>query len=165
MDRKVVLFFLLALFGGTALIAQQRFPSVQVYSLDGKAVDIGHYARNDRPTVISLWATWCSPCKKELNAIAEMYEDWQEDYGVELLAISIDDQRALAKVAPMAQNNEWPYTILLDTDGALMQALGVQAIPYTILIDQQGNIAYSHSGYAPGDELELEDQIKLIARN
>ena len=39
--------------------------------------------RNDTTYVINFWATWCSPCKKELDAIADYYEEWQEMYGLE----------------------------------------------------------------------------------
>lgn len=141
---------------------QKGLPSVEVKTLDGQSVDIQQYAANGKITVISFWATWCSPCKKELDAIAELYDEWQKEYDMELVAITMDTQRALAKVKPMVESKGWPFIILSDANQALRNSLNFQAIPQTFLLDQEGNIVYSHSGYVPGDEYELEEKIKAL---
>jgi len=146
-----------------SLYAQSEMPSIDVKTLDGQTINIQDYAENGKITIISFWATWCSPCKKELDAIADMYEDWQEDYDVELLAITIDTQRALAKVPGMVESKGWEYTILSDSNQKLQQALNFQTVPQTFVLDATGAISYSHSGYLPGDEYELEDVIKELA--
>ncbi|MEL6989300.1 MAG: TlpA disulfide reductase family protein, partial [Bacteroidota bacterium] len=125
---------------------------------------IQKYGENDKITVISFWATWCLPCKKELDAIAEIYPEWQEDYDMELVAITIDNARGLSKVKPMVEEKGWEFEILSDAGENLKRALNFQTIPQTFLINQKGEIVYSHSGYAPGDEFELEDKIKKLAK-
>ena len=45
----------------------------------------------------------------------------------------------------------------------MMRSLNFQTIPQTYLLDKQGNIVYTHSGYAPGDEYELEEHIAEVA--
>lgn len=147
----------------TAAAQPKALPSVEVRTLDGKPVDIKTLAVTGKPTVLSFWATWCAPCKKELDAIAEVYDTWQTEYGVQLLAVTIDDQRAFAKVAPMVASKRWPFTVLSDVNQQLKNALNFQSIPQTFLLDREGNIVYAHTGYVPGDELELEDQIKRVA--
>ena len=143
---------------------QKSLPSAEVKTLDGQSVDIQEYARNGKITVISFWATWCSPCKKELDAIADLYEGWQEEYDMELVAITMDTQRALAKVKPMVESKGWPFTILSDANQVLRNSLNFQTIPQTFLLDQQGNIVFTHSGYVPGDEYELEEKIKALVK-
>ena len=162
-----LLLVLLAFCISTAVYGQEEkqktLPSVEVKTLDGKTIDIQDFANNEKITVLSFWATWCSPCKKELDAIADVYPDWQEEYDAELVAITIDTQRALAKVKPMVESKGWEYTILSDANQKLQQALNFQTIPQTFLLDKDGNIIYSHSGYVPGDEYELEDKIKAAS--
>lgn len=134
-------------------------PSIDVKTLDGKTVNIQDYIEKDKITVISFWATWCSPCKRELDAIMEVYPDWQEEYNVNLLAVTIDDARSLAKVPAMVETKGWEYTVLADVKRELQKALNFQTVPQTFLIDKNGQIIYSHAGYSPGDEFELEDKI------
>ncbi len=138
-------------------------PSVDVKTLDGKTVNIKDYISKDKITVMSFWATWCSPCKRELDAIMDVYPDWQEEYDVELLAITIDDARSLAKVPAMIETKGWEYTVLADVKRELQKSLNFQTVPQTFLIDKNGEIVYTHSGYNPGDEFELEDEIKKLA--
>lgn len=146
-------------------VGQQTLPSVNLKTLDGQAVDLKDYAQEGQVLVISVWATWCAPCKKELDAIADLYPEWQSKYNVELLAITIDTQRQLAKVKPMIATKGWEYTFLSDANNQLRTVMGVQSIPQTFLVDQSGKIVYSHTGYSPGDEYELENQIKLLNDN
>lgn len=146
------------------LSAQQTLPSVEVKTLDGEVVNIQDFGKNGKITVISFWATWCSPCKRELDAIAEIYEDWQADYDMELVAISTDDARQLAKVKPLVDSKRWEYVILSDSQQQLQRAMNFQTIPMTFLLDAEGNIVYSHNGYSPGDEYELEDKIKALRK-
>lgn len=154
----------LLLFLAQLAFGQKSLPSVEVKTLDGQTMNIQEFGKNGKITVISFWATWCSPCKKELDAIANLYEEWQEAYDMELVAITIDTQRALAKVKPMVESSGWPYIILSDVNQQLRNSLNFQTIPQTFLLDKDGNIVYSHSGYVPGDEYELENKIKELVK-
>lgn len=164
MKLQTILVLSLFLCFGFFASAQKSVPSAEIKTLDGKTVNLQEYANNGKITVFSLWATWCSPCKKELDAIAEIYPDWQEEYDMELVAITIDTQRALAKVKPMVLAKGWEYIILSDANNVLRNALQFQSIPQTYLVDQSGNIVYSHTGYVPGDEYELEEQMKMLRK-
>ncbi|MEE9438011.1 MAG: TlpA disulfide reductase family protein [Saprospiraceae bacterium] len=135
------------------------FPSVNIKTLDGKTVNIQDFVGNGKITVVSFWATWCSPCKRELDAIAEVYPDWIENYDIDFLAITIDDARGVAKVPAMVVAKGWEYTVLSDSKQELQRALNFQTVPQTYLLNAAGEIIYTHSGYSPGDEYELEEKI------
>lgn len=147
----------------TAFVAvEKKIPSVELKTLEGRTVNIQDYVGKGKPVVVSFWASWCHPCKKELDAISEVYPDWQEEYGVEIVAITIDNARGMAKVPGIVSSKGWEYTVLSDSKQTLQQALNFQTIPQTFLVDGKGNIVYSHNGYNPGDEFELEDRIKEV---
>jgi len=162
------LILLLALFSVTSFATAQNsvkktLPDVSIKNLDGESVNIQKYAQDGKITVISFWATWCHPCKRELDAIADLYPEWQEEYDVELVAITIDDARRMRKVKPMVETKGWEYTVLSDVNEDLKRSLNFQTVPMTFLLDQEGNIVYEHNSYTPGDEYELEDKIKALA--
>ncbi len=144
--------------------SQALMPSANLKTLDGSTVNIQDYVGQGKITVVNFWATWCTPCKKELDAIAEYYPDWQEDYDVEFLAITIDNARGLAKVPATVTSKGWEYTILSDANEELKRALNFQTIPQTFILDKEGKIVWDHNGYTPGDEYELEDQIAKLTK-
>lgn len=166
MKKKLLRIFVAFAILGCAhsLQAQKSIPSVEVKTLDGKTVDIQEITKTGKIIVLSFWATWCKPCQLELDAMSYLYEDWKEQYNVEIVAVTIDTQRALAKVRPIVETKGWEYTILSDANQQLKNALNFQTIPQTFLLDTAGNIVYEHSGYVPGDEYELEKKIQEIGK-
>lgn len=140
------------------------FPHINIKTLDGKTINTQDLLKDGKITVVSFWATWCSPCKRELDLINEVYADWVEQYDMQLLAITIDDARGLTKVPSMVNSKGWEFTVLADSKQELQQALSFQTVPQTYLLNQKGEIVYAHSGYNPGDEVELEEKIAELAK-
>jgi len=101
MNKQILLSILAIVLFSTISFAQNRaLPNKEVRTLDGSNFNITDLGNNGNPIIISFWATWCKPCKKELNNIAEVYEEWQDETSVKLVAISIDDTRSMMRVAP-----------------------------------------------------------------
>ena len=114
--------------------------------------------------IISLWATWCKPCIAELLAIADEYEDWVEETGVKLYAISIDDAKTSSRVAPFVKGKGWEYTVLLDVNSDFKRAMNVNDVPYMCILNGNGEIVWQHTSYAPGSEEEVHEIIKSLVK-
>tara|TARA_B100001250_G_C19797984_1_gene789688 strand:- start:22 stop:528 length:507 start_codon:yes stop_codon:yes gene_type:complete len=142
--------------------SKKRLPSIDIKDMNGKTVDISKLGFKG-PMVVSFWALWCTPCKKELNTINELYEDWQEETGVTLVAVSIDDSKTKNNVPMYVNGKGWEYLVLMDSNGDLKRAMGVNNVPHTFLVNSEGEIVYSHNNYAPGDEDVLYDEILKIS--
>lgn len=140
-------------------IFQNTIPRVDLKDINGKTVNTASIENSGNPIIISFWATWCSPCKKELNTIHDEFEDWVAETGVKLIAVSVDDERTKSRVAPYVDSKGWEYDILLDPNGEFKRAMGVNNVPHTFVIDGKGEIVYSHNNYAPGDEEKLYEVI------
>ncbi len=140
-------------------------PDVNLKDMNGNDINISEYGTNGKITIISFWATWCKPCIKELKNVNALLEEWQEEYDVELVAVSVDDSRNSVKVKPMVNALNWDFDILMDPNGDLQRAMNVANPPVTFLIDQKGNIVYTHTGYVEGDEYDLEDHIKELSEH
>lgn len=137
----------------------KSLPSVNVKTLEGDQFNFKNIDNDNNPIIISFWATWCKPCTKELNNIAEVYEDWQDETNVKLVAVSIDDRRSQSKVAPYVNSSGWEYEIYIDSNSDLKRAMGVSTVPHTFLLDKNKQIIWQHRGYVEGDEYELFDEI------
>ena len=145
-----------------ALGVRAALPGVQLKDLSGKPVNTAKLTNNGKPMIISFWATWCKPCIRELKAIHELYPDWQDETGVRIIIVSIDDAQNAQKVKPMVDGMGWEYDVLLDPNGDFKRAMNVQSVPHVFVLDGKGNIVHNHSGYTDGAETELYDIIKNL---
>jgi len=155
MNKKKYLFIL---FLGLFTQAQSPLPSIELKTLSGQFINTNQIAQENQLMIISLWATWCVPCKNELDAVAEVYEDWVSETDVKYFAISIDDSRTSKRIKPMVDGKGWEFEILLDENSELKRAFGVSTVPYTVIV-KNGLMVYKHTGYTPGYEDELYEQI------
>jgi thiol-disulfide isomerase/thioredoxin len=157
--KKIV--YLLVFSLNFMLFAQQQLPNTSLKTLSGANTTLSEIAAENELIVVSLWATWCVPCKNELDAVADVYDDWVSETGVKYFAVSIDDSRTAKRVKPMINGKGWEFEILLDENSDLKRAFGVSTVPYTVII-KSGEIVYKHTGYTSGFEDELYDRIVAL---
>ena len=144
--------------------ANAQLPKVSLKDINGKSVVTDTLSNNGKPFIIDFFATWCKPCNRELDAISEVYDDWKEETGVKIIAISIDQAQNINKVKPLVDNHGWEYEVLLDPNSELKKALGIQTIPYVLIVDGKGKIVYRHNGYTDGAEAELIEKVRELLK-
>jgi cytochrome c biogenesis protein CcmG, thiol:disulfide interchange protein DsbE len=142
----------------------QTLPSVDLKTLDGKTFNTKDIVNDGKPIIISLWATWCKPCVAELMAISDVYDEWVEETGVKMYAISIDDSKTSARVAPFVNGKGWEFVVLQDQNWDLKRALNIVDIPFLCILNGKGEIVWQHTSYAPGSENEVFEIVKKIVK-
>jgi len=146
----------------TEATSSSGIPNVDIQNLNFSHFNTGDIENDGSPIIISFWATWCAPCKRELNTIADVYEDWQDETNVKLIAISIDDTRNINKVAPYVNGQAWDYEVYIDPNSDFARAMNVNNVPHTFLLDGNRQIVYQHNSYSPGDEEKLYEKVKAL---
>jgi len=141
-----------------------KIPAATLKKLDGSKVNSSTFSNDGKPIIISFWATWCKPCKKELDNIAEEWDEWTKETGVKLIAISIDDTRSSGKVVTDVKTKGWKYEVYLDENQDFKRAMNVNNVPHTFLVDGSGKIVWSHNSYTEGDEDKLYENVKKLAK-
>jgi len=139
-------------------------PKVDVKTMDGRMVITSTFQNDGKPMVISFWATWCKPCIHELTTIADVYEDWQDETGVKLIAISVDNSRTSGGVLPLVNGKDWDYEVYLDENKDFQRAMGVNLVPHTFVLNGKGEIVWEHTAFTEGSELELIEIIRKVAK-
>jgi thiol-disulfide isomerase/thioredoxin len=163
--KKILLAALMAI--SVVASAQEKtkpLPTTKVRSIDGKPIAFNQVVTPGKVTIISFWATWCIPCKKEIKAIQGKLPAWQrETPDLEFAAVSIDDARALAQVKTFTKTQGWTWPVYLDPNSDLKRSLNFSNVPFTIIVDKNGNVAYMHTGYEDGGEDDVYEIAKKIA--
>ena len=165
--KKFVLVLIAAICITIAANAQaisKSLPSVTIKTIDGKTFNTSDIQNDGKPIVISFWALWCKNCIKELNAINEVYEDWQTETGVKVYAVSIDDAQRNANVKSFANSKEWNYELLLDPNQEFKREMNVGNIPHIFVLNGKGEIVWQHTSYFEGVEDTVYDIVKKVAK-
>jgi thiol-disulfide isomerase/thioredoxin len=136
-------------------------PAIDLKTLNGKAFNTREIDNGGKPIIICFFATWCKPCMTELKSIADLYDDWQEETGVKIYAVSIDDSRSSSKVLPLVRGQNWEYEFLLDENSDFKRAMNVNDIPHTFVLNGNKEIVWQHTAYAIGVE---EEYIKAVRK-
>ena len=156
--RTIVL--AISLFISTIAFAQ--VPSVKVENMKGESFDTKTLMEAGKPMIVSFWSTSCKPCIRELDAIYDALPDWKEVVDFDVVAVSTDDSRLLAKARSFAEGRGWgeDYILLFDKNQDFMRAMNVSQVPHVFVFDAKGKIVYSHTSYLPGNENELLEALK-----
>jgi len=160
----VILLFSIALFAQSEQAAVTKLPVVDIKNVKGEPFSTKNIENNGKPIIITFWATWCKPCLKEHDAINEVYEEWVEETGVKMYAVSIDNSRSSARVLPTVNGKGWNFEVLLDENGELKRAMNVNVPPHTFVVDGSGNIVWQHVGYLDGDENGYIETVRKLLK-
>lgn len=162
---KKVFFTLVAAVMAVAGMAQNATlpQNITIKALDGTSVQTSVIQNDGKPIILSFWATWCKPCNRELNTIREVYEEWQEETGVKLVAVSIDDARSASRVKPHVDGNGWEYEVYIDQNQDLKRAMNVVNVPHTFVLNGKGEVVWQHTSFVEGSEDELLEVVKKVA--
>jgi cytochrome c biogenesis protein CcmG/thiol:disulfide interchange protein DsbE len=156
--------FSVALFSQGTITKSRQLPNIDIKDVKGNPFNTSNISNDGKPVIISFWATWCKPCIKELTTINDVYSEWQEETGVKLYAISVDDARSSSLVAPMVNGKGWEYAVLLDQNGDFKRAMNVGPIPQTFVVNGKGEIVWQHTSFSEGAELDLIEIVRKVEK-
>ncbi|UTW63080.1 TlpA family protein disulfide reductase [bacterium SCSIO 12741] len=148
-----VLLWSLYSLGQTETTSSFTFPSCDIFDPQGNQVSSDQITNDQQPILVIIWATWCHHSLDGMNSIMEdYYDDWQEQYGLKIVAISVDDSRNTQKVVPLYNGNGWEYELYLDPNADLKRKLGVTAAPHLFVLNGDRRIIWQQNSMNPGDE-------------
>jgi Thiol-disulfide isomerase and thioredoxins len=143
-------------------IGQGSIPSIILSNEKGAELDLSTMVTRGAPTIVTLWATWCGPCKIELNALKKVSKKWKSKYNAEVITVSVDNPKLLHKALKMRDDNNWDFTFLHDSDMKLLNMLEVRGIPMTLLVNGDGEIVSKQIGYSTDYVKKFESALQLL---
>ncbi len=146
------------IFLSVSLLAQDQI-DFSAETLDNTEIQFSEVYKKG-PTLVSFWALWCKPCRAELRHLEAIFKKYQSQ-GFTILGINQDSPRSVAKVKAFVSSHNLSFPIVTDADQEIFQQFNGQSIPFTVLYNQNGDVIYKHVGYLPGDEIELEKEVKI----
>ena len=125
-------------------------PDFSLVALDSSTIHLA--ALRGHPLIIVFWATWCTSCKQEFPALADLFKAHRDD-GLLLLAVSSGGER-VAKVRRFSEQLALPYPVLLDHKQKTAESYAAFGLPLTVFVDAAGLIRYRVQGPTTSGQLE-----------
>ena len=148
----------------TLSYAQTELPETVIKDVNtGKKIAFNQAIEKNKVTLISFWATWCAPCKKEIKNIKLKLDAWKKEADFNYVTVSIDESKAEGLVRTYAMSQGWNFPFYIDPNSDLKRSLNFQNVPFTIIVDKNGKVVFMHSGYEDGGEDEVFAKVKEYA--
>ncbi len=162
---KKILAAFVAITLSASLHAQTDLPDTQIKDVNsGKKIAFNETVEKGKVTLVSFWATWCVPCKKEIKNVRAKLADWKKEADFNYMTVSIDESRAEGLVRSYAKSQGWDFPYYIDPNSDLKRSLNFQTVPFTMIIDKNGKVAYMHAGYEEGAEEDVFAKIKELSK-
>jgi len=148
----------------TAVVAATRLagaeaPDFVLKSLSGENLRLSEY--RGEVVMLSFWASWCGDCRAQLEELGAMRARYEEA-GVELLAVSLDQNRRQAD--ELATGLGMSYPVLHDEGGEVGRLYDVSRMPVMVLIDRNGIIREVFEGFRRGNEQQYLERVQALLR-
>jgi len=149
------------LLGSTAFGQAAGLPDTRIKDVvSGRTIPFNEAIKPGRVTLVSFWATWCIPCKKEIKNVRAKMDAWKTEADFDFVTVSIDESRAEGLVRSYALSQGWKFPAYIDPNSDLKRSLNFQTVPFTMVIGKDGKVVYMHSGYEEGAEDETFQKVK-----
>jgi len=135
-------------------------PDLSVKLLDGNQVRLS-VLLEEGPLLVDFWATWCAPCKKEMIFLEEFHQKYNEE-GFQVLAISTDSPKSMSKVKSYIRAKRYTFMVGLDPNQEIAKKMNALLMPTTLILNKDRKVSWYHQGFIPGDEKEIEAQIRAV---
>lgn len=135
-------------------------PDFELSTLTGEMIKLSDL--RGQAVLINLWATWCPPCRAEMQTIETVYNEYKEN-GFTVLAVNMTYQDDPAAVTPFANEQGLTFPILLDQTGEVSRAYQLRSLPSSYFIDREGIIKEVVIG-GPMAEALLRTRIEEILK-
>lgn len=102
------------------------------------------------PVVLNFWASWCTPCRKEMPVLQEFAA---ESPNVAVVGVAVNDSESDSR--QFAEQRDIEFPLAVDGDGSVSADYGVTGLPVTVVIDGDGKVATTWFGEITREELDL----------
>jgi thiol-disulfide isomerase/thioredoxin len=134
-------------------------PSLLGNDSKGNPIDLARY--QGKVVIVTFWASWCGPCRKELPVLAHFQRVIGRD-ALEVVAVNFQESKTDFNAVIRRNRGTVDLTYVFDGKGRLADQYQVNAVPNMFIIDREGRVAHVHVGYSESVLPTIIDEIVAL---
>ncbi|MEC0125206.1 redoxin domain-containing protein [Paenibacillus pabuli] len=111
-------------------------PEFNAVNSAGEQVKLSDY--RGKVVMINFWASWCTPCVREMPMINRIAETYQND--VETLFVNVGE--AKGTIREFMEKQQFDFPVIIDVTGKISGLYRITGLPATMIVNQEG--IFSH---------------------
>ncbi len=135
-------------------------PDIKLKDINKKKVQLVDISKGNY-VLFNFWNMACEPCKKEMKFLNEFHKKYNE-FNFKVISINMDSPRSMSKVKKYVKSSKYAFEVLQDPRMDLFKKMGGSIMPFVVIADKEGKVINKHIGYNLGDEISLEEEIKIL---
>jgi thiol-disulfide isomerase/thioredoxin len=136
-------------------------PGFTLSGRGGKNIDLAQF--KGQVVMINFWATWCTPCRKEMPLLEDIYKKYKP-MGFTMLAVNVEPDPKAAEAWLGKLSKPVTFPVAFDVDSKVSKLYKVVGMPTTVFVDRKGNVRAVHKSYKDGDENFYLTQIRSLLK-
>ena len=137
--------------------AERTRPDLRLPDLDGHVWDLAQ--EQGRPVVLNFWATWCEPCRAEMQSFEVLQNQFRAS-GLKVVAINFKEGREPVQRFQKAQGLS--LAMVRDSYGEAAQAWSVHTFPTTFVINRTGRPVLQAVGEVDWDSRAVFQKLQAV---
>lgn len=112
-------------------------PDFTLETLEGETITLSDL--RGRVVLVNFWATWCPPCRAEMPAFEQAFQDYEKQ-GFTIVAVNATAQDNLRDIATFVEEFGLSFPIALDIDGSVNEQYQIRSLPTSFFVSKEGII-------------------------
>jgi thiol-disulfide isomerase/thioredoxin len=147
-----------------AALVGSQLPALEARDMEFKPVKLSDFG--GRPSLITFWAPWCTPCMAEFPVLQKMQDGYKGE--LQIVAVAVQDSR-LNVLKFIKENPRYKFIFLTDpemqeSESPLGIYFGLNGIPVNVFVDARGKIVDHWSGFKEGEQSLIVRVERLMGR-
>lgn len=136
-----------------------QLPNFELNDLDDETRSLSDF--KGKVVAVNFWASWCGPCREELQSMEHTYSQYKDD---DFVVVAVNVGEDWDTVASFISAYTINFPLLLDPEANVMTEWGAYGLPTTYILNKEGYVTHRIDGGRDWDDKNFRERLESIIK-